>query len=88
METIKVFLGMEIGEVDGYGFGVVLKTYANGDKLVFIAGGEDDEEAWDNLWLAKPDDRFGWYGIDSKTISVDFGDFKSDWLERHSKFSK
>ena len=89
MENIKVFLGMEIGRYDGYEFGVVLRTYANGNKLVFIQGVSDDEDsAWDDLWLAKPDDRFGWYGIDSQDVRVEFGNFKEGWLEQNSRFKR
>ena len=82
METIKVFMGMEIGRYDGYEFGKVLKTYKNGTKLVWFDHENDDEdESWDELWLAQKnvfDRNYGdteWYGIDSKNIRIDLDDF-------------
>ena len=90
MEKIKVFVGMEIGRYDGYEEGVVLRTYANGNKLVFVQGVTDNEdEAWDALWLAKPDDKFGWYGVDDADVRVEFGDFNnSGWFEYNSRFKR
>ena len=74
VETIKVFMGMEFGRFDGYEFMQVLKTYNNGMKLCYL-GGEDTkvdatEDIWEQLIIAKPDDRFGWYaqdGLDVRT---------------------
>lgn len=81
METIKVFMGMEIGRYDGYEFGKVLKTYKNGTKLVWFDHENDDEdESWDELWIAQQDERFGWYGIDSQNVRVNF----DDYMERRS----
>ena len=81
METIKVFMGMEIGRYDGYEFGKVLKTYKNGTKLVWFDHENDDEdESWDELWLAQQNERFGWYGIDSQNVIVNF----DDCMERRS----
>ena len=72
---------MEIGRYDGYEFGKVLKTYKNGTKLVWFDYENDDEdESWDELWLAQQDERFGWYGIDSQDIRVNF----DDYMERRS----
>lgn len=67
METIKVFIGMEFGRYDGYEFGVVLKTYDNGMKLVYLEDETEtdpNEDIWEQLIIAKPDDKFGWYAQD------------------------
>ena len=88
METIKVFLGMEIGRYDGYEFGKVVRTFDNGYKVVFIEGNIDEDGSWDSLWIAKPDDRFGWYGVDDLNIEIEFGNFKSGWLERAMQFER
>ena len=85
METIKVFLGMEIGRYDGCEYGKVLKTYANGTKLVWLDHENDDEnESWDELWLAQknpyPHINAEWYGIDSENVRVNL----DDYMERRS----
>lgn len=91
MEKIKVFRGMEVGRYDGYDEAIVLRTYTNGDKLVYINYSDFDDEdgAWDVIAIAKSDDRFGWYAIDDRNINVEFGDFTeftADWLKGHSRF--
>ena len=71
MEIIKVFLGMEIGRYDGYEFMPVLKTLPNGYKLCWLNHDEfhtDEDSTWDEIWIAKPDERFGWYGHDDLPI--------------------
>jgi len=71
METIKVFLGMEFGRYDGYEYGVVLKTYDNGMKLLYLEDETEtdpNEDIWEQLIIAKPDDRFGWYAQDGLDI--------------------
>lgn len=89
METIKIFMGMEIGRYDGYEFVKVLKTYANGTKLCWFDHENDDaDEAWDELWIAQQDDRFGWYGIDSKNVRVNLGEFKQGWLSKSAEFNR
>lgn len=89
METIKVFMGMEIGRYDGYEFGKVLKTYKNGTKLVwFDHENDDNDEAWDELWIAQQDERFGWYGIDSKSVRVNLGTFTQGWLTKSAEFDR
>ena len=73
METIKVFTGMEVhGEVEM----VVLKTFVNGTKLCwFDHRNEDEDESWDELWIAQPNPyshiNAEWYGIDSQDVRVD-----------------
>ena len=77
MEKIMVFTGMEVhGTVEM----TVLKTYTDGTKLCWFDHKTDDENrAWDELWLAQshPFDRdYGdteWYGIDSKNVITIFG---------------
>ena len=74
METIKVFLGMEIGRFDGYEYLKVLKTYPNGSKLCFldhdtVSEPDYEYEAWDDLWLAQPDEKFGWYAHSYSSIN-------------------
>ena len=67
METIKVFIGMEFGRHDGYEFGQVLKTYDNGMKLCYLnedTETDPNEDIWEQLVIAKPDDCFGWYAQD------------------------
>ena len=87
MEEIKVFLGMEVGRYDGYEFGKVIKTYRNGDKLVFInLDDDDDEEAWDSLYIAKADDRFGWYAVDEIAVRVEFGNFDLGTFTKNTRF--
>ena len=84
METIKVFTGMEVhGTVEM----VVLKTLANGVKLCWFNHGNDDEnESWDELWLAQKhvfERDYGdteWYGIDSQNVRIDL----DDYMERKS----
>ena len=76
METIKVFVGMEFGRYDGYEYGKVLKTYDNGMKLLYLEGDDTDpnEDIWEQLVLARPDDKFGWYsqdGLDVRTTMTD-----------------
>lgn len=79
METIKVFTGMEVhGTVEM----VVLKTFANGTKLCWFNHGNDDEnESWDELFLAQKnvfDRNYGdteWYAIDSKPVRVNLDDY-------------
>lgn len=89
METIKVFLGMEFGRFDGYEYGKVLKTYANGDKLVFLDFENDEEDnAWDELYIATADEKFGWYAISSKSVRVDFGNFNYGTSTFHSQFER
>ena len=89
METIKVFMGMEIGRYDGYEFCKVLKTYANDTKLCwFDHENDDNDEAWDEILIAQQDERFGWYGIDSKPIQVNLGEFKQDWLVKSAEFDR
>lgn len=84
METIKVFTGMEVhGTVEM----LVLKTLANGVKLCWFNHGNDDEnESWDELWLAQKhvfERDYGdteWYGIDSQNVRIDL----DDYMERKS----
>lgn len=67
METIKVFIGMEFGRYDGYEYGKVLKTYDNGMKLLYLENETEtnpNEDIWEQLIIAKPDDKFGWYAQD------------------------
>lgn len=75
METIKVFIGMEFGRFDGYEFGTVLATLANGTKVVGIdysdLRGEDDDTTWCQIVTAKPDDRFGWYAQDAIDLDIE-----------------
>lgn len=79
METIKVFTGMEVhGTVEM----LVLKTFANGTKLCWFDHNNDDEdESWDELWLAQKnvfDRNYGdteWYGIDSKDVRVNLNEY-------------
>lgn len=86
METITVFTGMEVHD---YVEMTVLKTYANGTKLCFFSFGNDDEdEAWDELWIAQQDERFGWYGIDSKPVRVNLGTFTQGWLTKSAEFDR
>ena len=75
METIKVFLGMEFGRLDGYEMGVVIATLANGLKVVGIDYSDlrgDDNTTWVQIVTAKADERFGWYATDD--IDLDIGD--------------
>jgi len=92
METIKVFLGMEIGRFDGYEYLKVLKTYPNGCKLCWFdhdtVSEPDEDEAWDDLWLAQPDEKFGWYAIDSMDVRVNLGQFKQGWLSKIAEFDR
>ena len=84
--VLKVFLGMEIGRYDGYEFGTVLRTFENGYKLVFMEGFADEYGSWDSLWIAKPDDRFGWYGVDDLNVRTETGSHRNGWLERELRF--
>lgn len=84
--VLKVFLGMEIGRYDGYEFGTVLRTFDNGYKLVFMEGFADEYGSWDSLWIAKPDDRFGWYGVDDLNVRTETGSHRNGWLERELRF--
>lgn len=89
METILVFTGMEVhGEVEM----VVLKTFANGTKLCwFDHRNEDEDESWDELWIAQPNPyshiNAEWYGIDSQNVRVDLTggnyirEFKSSFMD-------
>ena len=81
METITVFTGMEVhGAVEMQ----VLKTFANGEKLCFFNHNNDDDDlAWDELWIAQPDDRYGWYGVDSQDVRVEFGNFGYEYGFNH-----
>lgn len=92
METIKVFLGMEIGRFDGYEYLKVLKTYPNGSKLCWFdhdtVSEPDEDEAWDDLWLAQPDEKFGWYAIDSMNVRVNLGQFTQGWLSKIAEFDR
>lgn len=82
METIKVFTGMEVhGTVEM----TVLKTLANGVKVCWFDHKNDDEnESWDELWLAQKDlYNYGgteWYGIDSQNVRIDL----DEYMERKS----
>ena len=79
METIKVFTGMEVhGTVEM----VVLKTLKNGVKVCWFDHGNDDEnESWDELWLAQKhvfERDYGdteWYGIGSKNIQINLDEY-------------
>lgn len=92
METIKVFLGMEIGRFDGYEYLTVLKTYPNGSKLCFLdhdtVSKPDDDFSWDDLWLVQPDEKFGWYAVDSKDVRVNLGKFTQGWLSKIAEFDR
>ena len=87
METIKVFTGMEVhGTVEM----LVLKTLANGTKLCWFDHKNDDEnESWDELWLAQKnvfDRNYGdteWYGIDSKNVRVNLDDYMEVKVRRN-----
>lgn len=74
MEKIKVFLGMEFGRYDGYEYGQVIKTFPNGNKLVFVDYSDlttdTDDADWYQFLTARPDDRFGWYTVDSLDIDI------------------
>ena len=84
METIKVFTGMEVhGTVEM----VVLKTLKNGVKVCWFDHGNDDEdESWDELWLAQKnvfERNYGgteWYGIDSEDVRINL----DEYMERRS----
>lgn len=84
METIKVFLGMSFGRHDGYEYGTVLMTLANGNKVVGIdysaLRDEDDDTTWCQIITARPDNQFGWYAVDE--INLDIEDDGSIYLQR------
>ncbi len=69
-------------EVHGTVEMLVLKTYKNGTKLCWFDHKNDDEdESWDELWLAQKnafERDYGdteWYGIDSDNVRVNLDDY-------------
>jgi len=74
METIKVFLGMEVGRYDGYEFGTVLATLPNGCKVVSFDYSDtirEDSRNWYQIGTAFPDMRFGWYIEDTVNLFIE-----------------